>query len=124
MFEAYDYEKEVREDIINYLDEDDYRNYTSAEDAFAAIYDDFMNSDSVTGKASGSYWFSSWKAEEALAHNWDLLVEAADEFGSDLVDLVRRGPETCDVVIRCYLLPNILMDVLSHMWRFYEEEGE
>lgn len=66
------------------------------------LYDQFFT-DGITGNDSGSYYCNAWKAEEALAHNWDLLADAIEEFGGD-VDILRQGPEACDVTIRCYLL--------------------
>lgn len=66
------------------------------------LYDQFF-ADGITGNDSGSYFCNAWKAEEALAHNWDLLADAIEEFGGD-VDILRQGPEACDVTIRCYLL--------------------
>lgn len=61
------------------------------------LNDTLFTCDSVTGNASGSY------TEEYLCHNWDLLVEALTEFGSDM-SYLGRGAEACDVTIRCYLL--------------------
>ena len=74
--------------------------------------------DSITGNASGSYTFSTWKAEENLCHNLDLLKEALQEFGSDLNYL--ESPEACDVTIRCYLLGQVLQEVLDEL----EDEKE
>lgn len=62
-----------------------------------------MNTFSVTGNASGSYTFNTWKAEEYLCHNLNLLAEANEEFGSNS-DILSDGAEVCDVIIRCYLL--------------------
>lgn len=45
------------------------------------LNDELWTADSVTGNGSGSYTFSTWKAEEYLAHNWDILTEALEEFG-------------------------------------------
>lgn len=63
-------------------------NYTADEiranladrDAWAErLNDDLWADDSVTGNGSGSYTFSTWKAEENLTHNWDLLEEEYPE---------------------------------------------
>lgn len=60
--------------------------------------------DSVTGNASGSYFCNSYKAEEALAGNWDLAAEALEAFGCDDINAFEKGAEWVDVTIRCYLL--------------------
>lgn len=80
---------------------------------------DLWTADSVTGNASGSYYCNAWKAEEALCHNWDLLADALEEFGGD-TDILRQGPEACDVTIRCYLLGECLSEVLDEL----EEAGD
>lgn len=76
--------------------------------------------DSVTGNASGSYYFNTWFAEESLCHNWDLLEEAADELGQDIDELFRAGAETADVTIRCYLLGRAISDAINDL----ENDGE
>ena len=76
--------------------------------------------DSVTGNGSGSYYCNTWKAEEALCHNWDLLAEACEEFGEDVGETFERGVESCDVTIRCYLLGQAIAAALDEL----EEEGK
>lgn len=111
--EKYDYRKALREDIINYLNENvNLSDYESEEEAYEALYDDMFVDDSITGNASGSYYCNAWKAEESLCHNLDLLNEANEEFGGD-ADILKRGAEVCDVTIRCYLLCEVLHDILE-----------
>ena len=75
----------------------------------------------MTGNASGSYYCNAWKAEEALCHNLDLLGEAADEFGDEsITNVLKQGPEACDVTIRCYLLSQAISAVLDEL----EDEAE
>ena len=76
--------------------------------------------DEVTGNASGSYTFSTWKAEENLCHNMDELEEACSEFGQDIGEAVKQGAEYCDVTIRCYLLSQAISAALDEL----EEEGK
>ena len=76
--------------------------------------------DSVTGNASGSYTFSTWKAEENLCHNMDELEDACNEFGQDIGEAVKQGAEYCDVTIRCYLLGQAISAALDEL----EEEGK
>ena len=72
-------------------------------------------SDSVTGNASGSYYCNAYKAEEALAHNLDLLAEALRTFGSGGTDILEAGAEVMDVTIRCYLLAQAISEILDEI---------
>lgn len=110
--ERYNYYEAMKNDVMDALE-----NYEAGEydrdELESLMYDDLWIDDSVTGNASGSYWFSTWKAEEAIAHNWDLLTEAYNEFGDQEIDLDNFSPESADVTIRCYLLPQIIAQVLD-----------
>lgn len=97
----YNYFEAMKDDIFEYLEETNERN-------FDILYEQLLLEDSVTGNASGSYTFNIYKAEENLCHNLDLLSEALEEFGVDLSEALKRGAEYCDVTIRCYLLPAVL----------------
>lgn len=61
------------------------------------LYEAMWTSDSVTGNGSGSYTFNRWVAEENLCHNMDLFLEAVEEFGSDIANLIEEGAEVMDV---------------------------
>jgi hypothetical protein len=116
--ERYDYEESVRKDIEDYI-KDNYETEELKEklddsDFEDELYDDMFVSDSVTGKGSGSYFFNRWKAEEALCHNMDLLEEALKEFGCG-IDYLEKGPEACDVMIRCYILGQEFWSVFEDM---------
>lgn len=73
------------------------------EDTIQDVEDLMFDQDDVTGNGSGSYTFNTFKAEQNLMGNWDLLREAKEELQPN-VDLIDKGPEYCDVMIRCYLL--------------------
>ena len=73
------------------------------EDTIQDVEDLMFDQDEITGNGSGSYTFNTWKAEQNLTGNWDLLREAKEELQPN-VDLIDKGPEYCDVMIRCYLL--------------------
>ena len=77
--------------------------------------------DSVTGNASGSYTFNTWRAEEYICHNLDILAEAIREFGGDASDLFEKGAEHCDVTIRCYLLGQAIAETLDNLETIYGE---
>ena len=76
------------------------------------------------GNASGSYTFSTWQAEENLAHNWELIQQALIEFGVSSIDLENFSAESLDVTIRCYLLSEVLAEVLMDVQRKEHEELE
>lgn len=103
----YDYREVLKQDVLTLLNEEGKTTQTiSQEDLFDLCF----VSDNVTGNASGSYFFSSYKAEEAICHNWDLIGEAFQEFGLESKEL-ERGPEFIDVTIRCYLLGGIIAEI-------------
>lgn len=47
-----------------------------------------------------------------MAHNWDVLEEACAEFGADIGEEIKKGAESTDVLIRCYLLGAAIDEVL------------
>ena len=106
----YNYYEAVKNDALEYIKENNLQDKSQDE-----LYDELFLADSVTGNASGSYYCNTYKAEEALAHNTDLLIEALNEFGGDFNDALERGAEYCDVTIRCYLLGQVLADVLEEV---------
>jgi hypothetical protein len=115
---VYNYEREVRSDVISYGNEWlSYNNETVTEDNIDEIrdrlYEAMWTSDSVTGNGSGSYTFNRWIAEENLCHNMDLFLEAAKEFSSDIASLMEEGAEAMDVTIRCYLFSQFLNEFLD-----------
>lgn len=113
MSEKYDYMAAVENDIRTYLEENNIViTSENKEEMFEELTERLWVEDSVTGNASGSYTFSTWKAEEYLCHNLDLLAEACEEFGSN-IDILKDGAEACDVTIRCYLLSECLNNVLD-----------
>jgi hypothetical protein len=118
--EKYDYRQAVMDDIREYIKEHDIRVTSDNRDELESeLRDTLWNDDSVTGNASGSYTFNTWKAEEYLCHNGDLLQDACSDFGYEpRLD----SAEWCDVVIRCYLLGECLSSVLNELE--VEEEDE
>lgn len=114
--ERYDYEHEVRSDLKQWLKDEyfPYKGIESADDmtrrARDYAYDDAFVEDAVTGNASGSYFCNSWKAEEAVCHNLDLLREAIEEFGGD-IGKAMESAESADVTIRCYILGQVFDEV-------------
>ena len=123
--EKYDYRQAVRNDILDYIKEHDIQvTDKNREEVEEFLYDTLFVEDSVTGNASGSYTFNTWKAEEYLCHNLDLLAEAIDVFGAyaGTYKDCMESAETADVTIRCYLLTECLSSVLDELE--VEEEDE
>ena len=120
--EKYNYFEAVKNDVLNYINENGIKVTTSNKDELAEqLHDDLWTNDSVTGNGSGSYTFNTWEAEENLCHNLDLLGEACEEFGST-ADLLKDGAEACDVTIRCYLLPQAISEALDELGEDDEDE--
>lgn len=117
--ERYDYIEHMTEDVIDairesYTDDEIRARLDDDRDEFAqTLNDDLWIDDSVTGNASGSYYCNAWRAEEAIAHNWDLIADMIDEF--DAADILRKGPEAIDVSIRCYLLGQAIDAALDQL---------
>ena len=99
--ERYDYLNAMIDDVLEYLEDLSDEELEDVNEE--RLYDDLWAEDSVTGNGSGSYWFSDYKAREALFDNNDLFMEAANSFDEPL-DTYVQSPEAADVTIRCYLL--------------------
>ena len=113
--ERYDYLAAVCDDVRNWIESEGIEvNAENREEIEEQLNEDLWTEDSVTGNGSGSYTFSSWDACENLCHNFDLLAEALEEFGGSC-DVIKDGPEACDVTIRCYLLGQAIAAVLDEM---------
>lgn len=90
----YNYLEAVKEDVKNYIDSEiNFTDFDSLEELEEKLNDELWTEDSVTGNASGSYYCNSYKAEESIAHNWDLLEEALDEFGQNNINVIEKGAE-------------------------------
>ena len=120
--DTYDYREAVKCDILDYLDEH-YKDEHITEAMRDEIYDDLWVDDCVTGNGSGSYTFSTYKAEEYLCHNLDLLHEAMEEFG-DTGSVLEKGAEACDVTIRLYLVGQLLDECVEAHNEAVEAEEE
>ena len=126
----YDYLEAMKEDIIEHLHE----TFTQEEiiekledkDYWVdyELHDNLWCNDCITGNASGSYTFNSWKAKEYVMDNGSLLREALEEFcvESDTIaeKFLDEEWEWFDVTIRCYLLGQAIYEALDEI----EEEIE
>ena len=110
-----DYREEVKSDVLDYIrNEIDFEDFETLDELEEKLNDDLWVNDSVTGNASGSYTCNSYEAEENIAHNWDLLQEALEEFGNE-ESPISKGAEWCDVTIRCYLLGECIAAALEEI---------
>lgn len=124
MANTYNYFEAVKADVEQWI-EDNMNiefdimngNYNDRDDIEQYLNDTLWTEDSVTGNASGSYYCNAWEAEEALAHNWDLIEEVAAEFGykPEIKAGYEMGAEWWDVTIRCYYLGQAIAEVLDEI---------
>lgn len=116
---TYNYYKEMTKDVLQAVSDDRQRfkslqsfkevlEYDRVGEFAYQVIEELMNDDSVTGNLSGSYTCSTWKAEDNLSHNFDLIIDAIRAGYLSLSD-IRKGVETVDVIIRCYLLSEVVM---------------
>ena len=115
--ERYNYMESITTDVLEYIHDTYTRGeiqekMEDREEWEMELHDELFVHDSVTGNASGSYTFNSWRAEEYIAHNLDLLADAMEEF-CDTSDALKNGAEWCDVTIRCYLLASAISKALD-----------
>ena len=124
--ERYDYKEAVKNDVIQYLEENWEKGKRITDEDRMTLHDDMFIADSVTGNGSGSYTFNSYEAEENVCHNLDLLGEALDEFCTDSATLREKlCGEWADVTIRCYMLGQVEGEVFDE-WneKCEDEDGE
>lgn len=118
----YNYSEAIKDDIRNYLDNDfDWdtvrENEMDVDELKEQLNDDLWINDSVTGNASGSYTFNSYKAGEYVKENIDLCREMVNEFCIDADTVAEKfldeDWEYFDVSIRCYLLSQCIDEVVD-----------
>lgn len=123
----YDYRFAVKVAVIDYIrdnyDADALAEFESEDEFAEHLNDELWTEDSVTGNASGSYFCNAWKAEECLAHNWDLIEEVAEEFGIEptISSGYEHGAEWWDVTIRCYVLGEAISAAIEELGLEFNE---
>lgn len=123
------YFNEMYDDVLEYIAENiNLADYTEdgeldREALEEKLNDDCFVADSVTGNASGSYYFNSYKAAEKVRNETDLLIEALECFGDEAESYKRAilDPEYADVTIRCYYLGEVVARVLDDIEEAYNE---
>lgn len=93
--------------------------WEDSEEAYNELCDELWADDGITGNASGSYFCNSAKAMEAVSDNHDLLRHAAEDFGYSAEHIgnlfMEEKYEEMDVMIRCYLLGQVLQDWVNEI---------
>ena len=126
--EKYDYYDAVKEDVLNAIKEDDEllpREDEDAADYEERLYDALWGSE-VTGNGFVTYYYND--EEDAIATvmtNLDLCREAFQELEID-VDAVTFMSNilSADVVIRCYILPSVIHDIIKEKPWFKDNEED
>lgn len=126
----YNYLEAMKEDIKDYI-RDHYTAWdivdklADREEWETELNDDLWMVDSVTGNASGSYTFNTWKAKEYVTENSDILRDALIEFCADAETIANsfldNEWEYFDVTIRCYLLHQAIRETLNEIEAEFEE---
>lgn len=123
------YFDEMYEDVIKYIAENiDLTDYTEGGELDRDALEEKLNdecfiADSVTGNASGSYYYNAYRAAEKAFSEIDLLIEAIECFGDEPESYKRAlvDPEYADVTIRCYYLGEVIARVLDDIEEAYSE---
>ena len=117
----YNYLESMKDDIREYIITDELKKEIreDREEVEQRLNDELWIDDSITGNASGSYYCNSYKAQEAVTDNSDLLREALTEFCTEPGEIAKRflegDWEYFDVTIRCYLLGSAISEVLDEI---------
>ena len=115
--EKYNYLENVKKDVRKFIEENDITvTVDNREEIEEQLNDELWNDDTITGNETGSYFRDTDRAAEAIAFNWDLLAEALDAFGyGEEFNPIKKGEDWCDVIIRCYLLPQAISEVIEEI---------
>ena len=127
------YLTELKDDIREYIEDNNGYSIDLEEignndewDTFAEeLNDTLWCEDSVTGNASGSYYFNRAEAQEQVLSHMADVIEAYREFGGDIGDdLANENYKKMDVTVRCYFLGGAISDIIEELKDAYEEDHE
>ena len=120
---TYDYRKVMYADIRNWIN-DNVDDFSDWEDLYEKVYEDLWPEDSITGNGLDGY-FDSDSAKAAVQSNWDLCREALEEFCApeEIGDkFLSKNWLYLDTSIRCYLLGEMLAEVLEDLKKEKEDK--
>lgn len=128
----YNYYDAMKNDVIEYLSDNEYYyNGYTRDELEDQLNDDLWTVDSVTGNGSGSYTFSREDAKKYVQDDGvNYLRDALEDFCVPAEDIVEHfldeDYEYFDVTIRCYLLPQVVHDVMDEFENdgYWDEEDE
>lgn len=115
------YFEQMKEDIETYL-EDNFGEYDltlDQEDLYEKLYEDLWVEDDVTGNGTKDFGYTGGSQELAQSHVGEglhHLREAIQDFDCEkqALDWLLEGDWIClDATIRCYLLGQVLTEVLK-----------
>lgn len=118
----YDYLTEMTNDIMRFIDEEDYELSTDSD--WEKLEDRLWAESSITGNGEDGWYFEydedAIDAVHGSQENRKLLVGALRDFGDSPADYRRaiQEPGYADCTIRCYLLSQAIQKVREK----YEEE--
>ena len=125
--EKYDYYAEVTNDIECWMDKDgdpfDLSQFENRDEAAEYLRDELWAEDSITG--NGPYGYASEEeCEEFLCHNWDLIIEAFDEYGCSINDL-REHYKKGNLMryLDCFARLNVLSNAIENVLITWENYG-
>ena len=113
------YMEQMVDDIIDYIKEQQIKITEENRDELQEkLNHDLWCEDSVTGNASGSYFFNSWKAKECVMEDGEKyifdLVQDFEISSEEVAKHFLNGDwEWWDVSIRCYLLGSAIDEALD-----------
>lgn len=120
-----------RQQYIDEMAEAILERYTAEEIMdIDSIHESCWIDDAVTGNASGSFYFNSWSAMEAVVDidAIGVLNEAVQDglVGKERVAdcLLDYDWETLDVMIRCYLLPEAIEEAITRLKMHEDRESQ
>lgn len=109
-----EYKRDVLDAACEYIREAFEDGTFDADTDFDDAFEQMEMSDAVTGNESGSYYFNSAKAQEAVKDvifDEDVIFEF-ESMGMDIADFLKRGDvEGIDVVVRYIALGYVRQDV-------------
>lgn len=120
----YNYYDAMRSDLLdkiawNYSLDEILEKLEDSESWKEELNDDCWADDSITGNASGSYTFNSYKARDYVCDNDDLCREALTEFcceSDSIAEHFLSGDwEYFDVTIRCYILNSAIDSLIDDL---------
>ena len=116
----YNYKKEVIKDIKDYIkDNINLDIFENLDDLKYHLQHNIQAVDYITGIYSGTHINDKILAEIFLVGNFSLLVEALQYFEKyckcGITEILKEGSETCDTLIRRYLLEDCITQVISEL---------